>query len=190
MTREEMLARLHGIAFGARPSAMTSDLGLEYVYASAEGAGMGLGGMGDWPVHLLTGLTPEKAAALKGRILTDELTRPELDGTPLAAFNDYVFSIERDETSDFTAFFADLLNLPEQFGPELYALCDAREWVPTVNFYTEEAAVETAFIDRYVDAIQPWEDFSDGELEAWMRRVDAGLQGLAPQRYTAGGKQA
>ena len=52
MPRKEMIEYLKTIDVRAKPTIITDDMGLQYDYVTAEGAGTGFGGMGDWPVHM------------------------------------------------------------------------------------------------------------------------------------------
>lgn len=174
MTREEMLVELHNINIGAQPVVATFDMGLEYEYVTPEGHGESFGNMGDWPAYEFKNLTKDALIAIQAKIKNASLTVSDLEGTEFAAFYKYVFSVERPESYVPTVsdFFKDLMKISLDSEGSLYALCDARDWQPSVAFFSTYVELEDAFAYDYISYIEEWEELSDDELADWIFRID------------------
>lgn len=178
MDRKDTLARLHNIPFGAKATVITMDMGLQYQYVCPEGAGDGFGNMGDWPCHYIRAINKDKLAAIRSKIKQGILVPSDFDGTNLKSFHEYVFSVDRFEEQNPNEKFNDLCSLPEDYDGDIYCLCDARDWYPTLKFFTNQKALEEAFQKEYCDDINKWDSMSDDELQEWLERISDGLQGI------------
>ena len=86
MNREEMLKELKTIDLRAIPTVVTMDMGLQYDYATSEGAGTGFGGMGDWPAHMFNPIQNEQWHMIRKAIKENALAVSDLKGTGLDDF--------------------------------------------------------------------------------------------------------
>ncbi len=136
MTREEMLEKLQFISFGAEATEATIDMGLQYDYVCPEGAGTSFGLIGDRPAHYIRPIDKDTLNIIRTKISTESLEIDDFADTDLKAFYDYVFQVDRFEESSLSKVFAGLNKLPNDYGGELFCLCDARSWDVSMRFFT------------------------------------------------------
>jgi len=170
MNRKEMIERLRSIDVRAVPTVITMDMGLQYDYMTAEGAGTGFGGMGRWPAHKFSPIEQKKWAQIRFAIQNKTLSQEQLNGTELAAFVDDINTMQPLVLSDV---FLNLLALPETLTHAFYCLYDSGKWYANSDkpkFFLKEQEMKNAFIMDYVFDITPWENMSDEELKEWFDR--------------------
>lgn len=187
MSREEMINLLRKIDVCARPTIATEDMGLQYDYATSEGAGTGFGGMGDWPVHLFNPIKPEEWSQIRSAIQRGSLSEQNLKGTELMAFYDGIHTLQPIVLSEL---FKGLLTLPDSLTQSFYCLYDRGKWYDRLDnprFFLSEQEVKEAFKREYVFDITPWETMTDDELEEWVDRVQTEMSEFPVYTYTADG---
>lgn len=180
MERDEMLKLLKSIPIGARPTVYTTDLGIQYEFATKNGCGECLGSMGDWPVHVVREISPQMLKRIQLLITERSLSVEDIRETGLGSFFAYVFGCDRPgvNTPDINTFFAGLCKL-NGLEESVYILCDGREWEPKVLFFESYEAVAEAFEKKYVRDIVYWDDLDDEELSYWIRKIKNELSCIA-----------
>ena len=175
MNREEMLKELKTIDLRAIPTVATMDMGLQYDYATAEGAGTGFGGMGDWPAHMFNPIAKEQWLTIRKAIKENALAVSDLEGTGLDSFLGNVKTISNEEKIIPSEVLEGLLILPEDHADAFFCMFDAGLWYDKYadkpEFFTSEKELKEAFINRYVDDLTRWEEMDDEELIDWYNRL-------------------
>ena len=175
MKREEMIAKLKSVDIRATPTVITMDMGLQYDYVTAEGAGTRFGGMGNWPVHLFNSMKPEKWKQIRSAIQDGSLSEEHLKGTELVAFIDCISTMQPLVLSEVLK---NLLRLPETLTSQFFCLYDTGKWYTSSDipkFFLSEQEMKDAFIAEYVFDITPWEDIPDDELKEWLNRLQGDM---------------
>lgn len=126
MTREEMLSELKAINLHAVPTVATMDMGIQYDYATSEGAGTGFGGMGSWPAHMFSPIGEERWLKIRKEIKNHSLLVEDLEGTGLDVFLGKVNPVKGETIpSDVLQ---SLLVLPEKLTKPFYCFFDDGIW--------------------------------------------------------------
>ena len=175
MNREEMLKELKTIDLRAIPTVVTMDMGLQYDYATSEGAGAGFGGMGDWPAHMFNPIQNEQWHMIRKAIKENALAVSDLKGTGLDDFLGNVKTISDEDKIIPSKVLEELLTLPEDHADAFFCMFDAGLWYDKYadkpEFFTSEKELKEAFIKRYVDDLARWEEMDDEELMDWYNRL-------------------
>ncbi len=173
MTRDELLKELKSIDLHAIPTVATMDMGLQYDYATSEGAGTGFGGMGDWPAYMFEPIEKEKWSGIRESIRNNTLTVENLEGTGLDEFLSKVSTIDYEIVP--SEVLKGLLDLPEDLTEPYYCFFDAGQWYDQYAekpvFLTSERELKEAFISSFVNDLTRWEDMNDDELKEWYDRL-------------------
>ena len=172
MTRDQMINELKLLDLHAIPTVATMDMGLQYDYATAEGAGTGFGGMGNWPAHKFNCVSGEQWSVIRKGIKNKNLILEQLKGSGLDAFVREIQTL--DEEIVLSEVFEDILNLPEKPIGDYYCLFDTGVWYAkgdNPSFFSSEESLKEAFVDRYVDDLTYWEDMDEDELTSWYERI-------------------
>lgn len=169
MTREEMLERLHGLSFGANATVATMDMGLEYNYVSSEGAGIGFGGMGAWPLYVFSPISSAKLQAICDKLNDEKLEPIDLKDTDL----ELLYKSIQDKDIDLNKIFGDLCNFPKGGDGQIYCMCDVSTWQPEAEFFTSRKELLDAFKNRYCCYdIKAWDEMSNDMLESWLEQIE------------------
>lgn len=173
LNREKMLTELKNIDLRAIPTVATMDMGLQYDYATSEGAGTGFGGMGDWPAHKFMPIRKERWLRIREGKKNNSLTAADLEGTGLDIF------LEKFNTINYEVIPSEalkgLLNLSEELSGPFYCFFDDGLWydehAERPVFFTSEKELKAEFISRFVDDLTKWEEMDDEELTQWYERL-------------------
>lgn len=175
MNREEMLKELKDIDLRAVPTVATMDMGLQYDYATSEGAGTGFGGMGDWPAYMFNSIAKEQWLKIRKAIKENTLAVSDLKGTGLDDFLGNVKTISDKDKVIPSEVLEGLLTLPEDHADAFFCMFDAGQWYDKYadkpEFFTSENELKEAFIKQYVDDLTRWEEMDDEELTDWYNRL-------------------
>ncbi len=172
MTREEKLALLHSISFGAWPTVATMDMGLQYEYVTPEGYGCEFGAFGSWPAHKIYDVSAEAFERIKNKLRSGSLQKEDLEGTGLLRFYENVYSPFRpDSVPTVSELFKELLHVNIN-DDVVYALCDPLSWSPEAYFYSSYDEMAAAFIDRYQSYTEKWDDLDDEQLDNWIDSLE------------------
>lgn len=181
MTREELLKELKSIDLHAMPTVVTMDMGLQYDYATSEGAGTGFGGMGDWPAYMFESIEKEKWIRIRARIKDNTLMAEDLKGTGLDVLLDKVHSINYEIVP--SEVLKGLLDLPEELTGSYFCFFDAGQWFDQYAekpmFFTSDKELKEEFISRFVDDLTKWEEMDDDELKNWYERLQDEMSDFA-----------
>ena len=183
MSREEMINSLRKIDVCARPTVATEDMGLQYDYATSEGAGTGFGGMGDWPVHLFHPIIADKWNRIRLAIKNGLLSEEHLRGTELFAFVENINTMGPLVLSEVLH---DLLTLPEVLEHPFYCFFDQGKWYTQMDnprFYLTEQEAKRAFISEYVFDVKSWENMDDDEIKKWYDLVHGKMSEFPAYSY-------
>lgn len=182
--REKLLKRLKSMPKPvACPTVLTTDMGIEYVVASSEGAEVFLGRYGDWPLQGPFRLSADDLGRLEqssGRMSLDDAP---FQGTALEALWAAVvvlFSeVERDDAGNALSieerrrdFVSAILGKHLRPSQEFYIYFDAcgaydRE-LPRV--FTSRGGLIDHFMSLH--SLIPWEEMATETLEDWVSRLE------------------
>ena len=182
MKRTEMINELTQITVVAAPTAETIDMGLQYDYITANGAGTSLGVMSSWPVYKLNVIGVDQWKAIRENIRTQTIMKSDFDGTDIEKLIIKMHSIYGDQFkkyySDTASIFDDLLTLPEELDVDFYCILDI--YVPGEKpvFFADKKELQAAFVEKYCIDIINWEEMSDEEISAWTKRLEEDLTEL------------
>ncbi len=179
MNREEMIGELKKTDLRAIPTVITMDMGLEYDYATTEGAGSGFGGMGNWPMHMFGPIEKEQWMKIREAINDKTLEISDLKGTGLVGFLVQVKTINYEINP--TEILKGLTSLPEDQTNVFYCFFDTGLWYDGTEkpeFYTSEKELKEKFIDHYVSDLTRWEEMNDDELKHWYGRLQNEMEVL------------
>ena len=178
MKKTELLEKLHSIKLGAMPTVITEDMGLQYDYICSEGAGTSFGNMGDWPLHIIKGVSKGEVAELKSKINNKTLSDSDFTGTSFEAFHHDVFDIQRLSEQIPYVKYKGLCSIPDDFEGDLYCLCDGLSWEPDLSFYKSEEEIAKEFQAEYCNYYTPWEEMTYNELMHWYSLSKSEMDGL------------
>ena len=106
MNRSELINELCKVPICAIPTVITMDVGLQYDYITAEGAGTSLGNMGEWPAFKLKGIPTDRWMDIKAKVKNKALSEADLEGTELGLL---VENLHRIYGEMYSQFYPDLL---------------------------------------------------------------------------------
>lgn len=185
MTREQMMIEeLKSLDLRAIPTVVTMDMGLQYDYATSEGAGSGFGGMGNWPIHLFNPINGKQWLSIRECIRNKTIALEHLKNTGLDVFFQSIPTLGEEVV--LSEVLEDLLNLPENLINKYYCLFDTGIWYAKGDnpvFFTSEYQLKDAFIVRYVNDLTRWEDMDDEELVGWYNRIHDEMTELPVYTY-------
>ena len=162
--RQEKVSALEDLSFGAFPTVMTMDMGLEYRYFNSEGYGDCLGNIGEWPAIAIKDITPEVQYKICEKLKAKELKPEDLTDSGLSKF--YKAFSYLHEDCDINEVFEDFPNLNPVISETVYCLCDLRDWEPECRFFNCEGDMIDAFDEQYNVGIQiAWDELDDDELD-------------------------
>lgn len=188
MTREEMIQELSKIIVAAAPTIMTMDMGLEFDYITAKGAGSILGTIGEWPAYKFHVIDAEKWQEIRSKLKDGTIEEQDFNGTDIERLIRYLHSIYGDLYDQFykdvTATYAGMLELPEKINGPFFCLLDVRAWGEKPAFFGDEQSLKEEFRDRYCCDITEWKDMDEEEIRNWYERLSCDLGGLVIMDYT------
>ena len=191
MTREQMIEELKSLDLRAIPTIVTMDMGLQYDYATSEGAGSGFGGMGNWPAHVFNPFNEKQWLSIREAIRNKTIALEHLKNTGLDVFVQSIPTLG--EELVLSEVLEDLLSLPENLINKYYCLFDTGIWYAKGDnpiFFTSEKQLKDAFIDRYVNDLTRWEDMDEEELVGWHDRIHNEMAELSVYTYEHEEKKA
>lgn len=168
MTREELLQELAKTKFCAVPTVQTYDMGIEFDFVEAAGAGTELGSLSSWPLWRLHSVPLDKFAHIQAKLEEGALTQEDIAGTDLLLlYKECPWA----EGTALTDFFEDLRGFEGMDGEYFWCLCDTINYVPEATFFQTREAMIDSFHDLYCSNVNAWDEYDDEMLEDWLRRI-------------------
>ena len=167
MTRDELLQELAKTKFCAVPTVQTYDMGIEFDFVEAAGAGTVLGSLSSWPLWRMRSVPLDKFAHIQAKLEEGNLTQEDIAGTDLLLLYK---ECPRAKDTPLIDFFEDLRGFEGMDGKYFWCLCDTVNYVPEATFYHTREAIIDSFHDIYCSDVNAWDEYDDGMLEDWLRR--------------------
>ena len=165
---------------------LTTDMGLQFDYASAEGCGTSLGNMGEWPVYRIHDKRLlQQWSHIISKIESEELTLKDISGTVLEEITLSLehqygsFSDKKDpehKLLSLSEFYAPLTYLSLSKSESFYLMIDSAKWELDkleVSSTTDEA--RSRFEEKYC-YYDTWESLDDESLVYWYNRINNDLE--------------
>ena len=179
MTREEMLEKLKQVKFCAAPTVYTMDMGIEYDYITAEGAGTCLGRIGEWPAYRMRGIAEEQWQTIQRKLQDATICEADFAGTDIGVVIESLHSVYGDMYDKYydnpSETYAGLTELPAILPEYFYCRFDIRAWGEKPDFFADRDEFLEAFRDAYCYDVVPWEEMEDEDLEMWLARTEDDL---------------
>lgn len=168
MTREELLQELAKTKFCAVPTVQTYDMGIEFDFVEAAGAGTVLGSLSSWPLWRMRSVPLDRFTHIQAKLEEGNLTQEDIAGTDLLLlYKECPWA----EGTALTDFFKGLRDLKGMDGEYFWCLCDTINYVPEATFYQTREAMIDSFHDFYCSDVNAWDEYDDGMLEDWLTRI-------------------
>lgn len=175
MKREEMLAKLKVIKTTACPTAMTYDMGLEFVFMDSTGASTILGSVGDWPLWKLPRLSLEETIKINDKIEKNTLTIGDFEGA-LKSFVENMLEYHKD--ANLNDLLKGITEYPEtENDKEVFINCDVKSWEMETEYFATREEITEDFIKRF-QIYTLWDDMADGDLEYFCDLIDERGEGI------------
>lgn len=168
MTRDELLQELAKTKFCAVPTVQTYDMGIEFDFVEAAGAGTVLGSLSSWPLWRMRSVPLDKFAHIQAKLEEGNLTQEDIAGTDLLLlYKECPWA----KDTPLIDFFENLRGFEGMDGKYFWCLCDTVNYVPEATFYHTREAIIDSFHDIYCSDVNAWDEYDDGMLEDWLRRI-------------------
>ena len=185
--KQEILVRLKSLPdFLLGGFVLTSDMGLQFDYAAAEGCGTCLGSMGEWPVYEIhdTRLSHQWEYIIS-KITKRELALKDISKT---ALEDITLSLARQHESfanildwdspnrSLSDFYAPLTNISLKESESFFLMIDGAQFeLDDLEVYTTAEEVQNRFKEKYC-FFDFWETLDEDSLTYWYDRINNDLE--------------
>ncbi len=165
--REDLLAKLHDISFGAILTNLISEACLEVIIFTSKGTCYRWIGYDDWNVYHIADSASSKLSSLKEQLAKGCLLPRALEGTCFALL------AEHSDHSEPEQLFSDFVGKDILCGKEFF--CYYNEYESKYFFFSNQEELATALSEYYSNDVTDWETMDTNDLlQCWQSYEEEG----------------
>lgn len=160
------------IEISAHPTVATMDMGLQYEFISAEGAGDGLGNMGSWPLLEITPEHKEMWIQIIPQIISGSALTKDVSDIELKIFAHYTSCFVSGNCDYDASILTIALQLLQNGDSFISLLTDNK--LTLYSIADKETALQDFWDYWCAPQMISWDEMSEGDLEEWLEKIEDG----------------